>query len=420
MVLHRFDDRHIGLTTSRNARADLFIKQHQTEDFAMKMFATAFLLVLSLCADEALACTTFCLKGKGEVLFGRNYDWMIGDALLTVNKRGVSKVATGEMAAAQNTAKWVSKYGSVTFNQYGRENPTGGMNEAGLVVELMWLDETQWPKANNRPVVGTLEWIQYQLDTSATVDDVIKNSDKVRIASDVKVHYLVNDKAGNSAAIEYINGALTMHSGDKLPVPALANDTYDKSLAYSKTKSADEAKSERSLDRFTRAAKSVKEFEAQPKTEQQAIDYAFSTLADVAQKGYTQWSIVYDQQRGKIYFRTLKNSNLRSVDTKSFDYSCGSAVKIYDLSTADSGDITAKFGDYNVAANRGLIERSFTGTPFLKSVPAGARDILAAYPDSFTCSLPAEKIPAQKGNKDSIGLSLLTPPIFYFIDLLMG
>jgi hypothetical protein len=34
--------------------------------------------------------------------------------------------------------------------------------------------------------------------------------------------------------------------------------------------------------------------------------------------------------------------------------------------------------------------------------------------------LPAEKIPAQKGNKDSIGLSLLTPPIFYFIDLLMG
>ena len=34
-------------------------------------------------------------------------------------------------------ASWVSKYGSVTFNQYGRELPTGGMNEAGLVVETI-------------------------------------------------------------------------------------------------------------------------------------------------------------------------------------------------------------------------------------------------------------------------------------------
>jgi penicillin V acylase-like amidase (Ntn superfamily) len=28
----------------------------------------------------------------------------------------------------------------VTFNQYGRNFPSGGMNEAGLVIELMWLE----------------------------------------------------------------------------------------------------------------------------------------------------------------------------------------------------------------------------------------------------------------------------------------
>src|ERR1700755_3020224 len=103
-------------------------------------FLTSFVL-LNLFLIDGLACTTFCLKNKGEVLFGKNYDWNIGDGLIFVNKRGVSK----EGAADKNAARWVSKYGSVTFNQYGRENPSGGMNEAGLVIELMWLEWTKYP-----------------------------------------------------------------------------------------------------------------------------------------------------------------------------------------------------------------------------------------------------------------------------------
>ena len=84
-------------------------------------------LVLVSFPISPLGCTTFCLVGKGEVLFGRNYDWIIGDGLVMINKRGVVKTAT--VVESNNVAKWVSKYGSVTFNQYGRENPAGGMNE---------------------------------------------------------------------------------------------------------------------------------------------------------------------------------------------------------------------------------------------------------------------------------------------------
>ena len=143
----------------------------------MKKLTTGIVSVLALLClslSQTFACTTFCLKKNGEVLFGKNYDWMIGDGLVFVNKRGVAKVSNeGNLT---NPAKWVSKYGSVTFSQYGRENPSGGMNEAGLVIELMWLDETQYPKVDARPTVGTLEWIQYQLDSSATVEEVIANS----------------------------------------------------------------------------------------------------------------------------------------------------------------------------------------------------------------------------------------------------
>src|SRR5262249_50326576 len=129
------------------------------------------LLQLSVFTANSLGCTTFCLKNRGEVLFGKNYDYMINDGLVIVNKRGVAKTSVAD--SEKNPATWISKYGSVTFNQYGRENPMGGMNEAGLVIELMWLDEAKYPAHDQREVVDVLEWIQYHLDTAATTGEVL-------------------------------------------------------------------------------------------------------------------------------------------------------------------------------------------------------------------------------------------------------
>lgn len=345
--------------------------------------ALSFLVVISLFNAEIFACTTFCLKNNGEVLFGKNYDWMIGDGMIFVNKRGIEKSAM--VSGNETAARWVSKYGNVTFNQYGKDNPSGGMNEAGLVVELMWLDDTEYPKTDARPVIDVLEWIQYQLDISANVEEVVKNAEAVRIASPVKLHYLVNDKAGNSATIEFLNGNTVAHTGEKLAVSTLANDTYEKSLNYSKTVAPEKAKTESSFDRFIRAADKTKKFADKPKTEAESVNYAFEILSNVAQKKTTQWSIVYDQKRAKIHFRSMQSAAIKIIDTKSFDYSCGNAVKIFDVNSKESGDVTAKFSDYTRQANRDLIERSFRGTPFLKAVPASRLDEIAQFPESFVC-----------------------------------
>lgn len=381
-------------------------------------FALSFLLLSASFISEARACTTFCLKNKGEILFGKNYDWMIGDGLVFVNKRGVSKISTGENIA--NPAKWVSKYGSVTFNQYGWENPMGGMNEAGLVIELMWLDETSYPKTDSRPTLDVLEWIQFQLDTSATLEEVLKNSETVRIASDTPLHYLVNDRNGNTASVEFLDGKLVAHTGEKLPVSALANDTYERSWSYAK-ETADFGgsralpKSENSLDRFTRAAQKTKEFEKQPKTEKEAVDYAFDILASVAQRFGTQWSIVYDQKRGKIYFRSRQSSGVKSIDIKSFDFGCGSKVKIFDINSKETGDVAAKFSDYTRAANRDLIERSYNGTDFLKDVSAKMRDFYADYPENFACARKTEQKTEQKPDAKSRTAALPSNfDMFYF------
>lgn len=362
----------------------------------------SILILCSLSVSEIFACTTFCLKNRGEVLFGKNYDWMIGDGLVFVNKRGVSKVSA-DREEAQNPAKWTSRYGSVTFNQYGRESPMGGMNEEGLVIELMWLDEARYPKVGAHPTVDVLEWIQYHLDTAASVKEIIENAEKVRIYSEIPLHYLASDKNGNAATIEFLDGKLVAHSGEKLPVSTLANDTYEKSLNYSKTIETEKAKTESSLDRFTRAAQKTKEFERQPKTEQEAVKYAFDILADVAQTNTTQWSIVYDQRRGKIYFRTKQSPQIKSVDTKSFDYSCGSAVKIFDINAnASEEDVTAKFVNYTREANRDLIERSFVGTPFLKDTPATAKDYFASYAENFACDVKSKTAELKSGIESKI------------------
>lgn len=350
----------------------------------MKKAACSVFALACILLNQTFACTTFCLRGNGEVLFGRNYDWDIGDALIFVNKRGVTKVASIDDSA--KPAKWVSKYGSVTFNQYGRENPTGGMNEVGVVVEQMWLDETVYSKDQSLSTIGTQEWIQYVLDTSASTAEAIKNAGLVRIVSDVKVHYLISDKTGNTAAVEFVNGKMVVHTGDNLLVPTLTNDTYENSIKYQRTTAVEKAASAGSLDRFVRAAQKTDGFARQPRSGPEAVNYAFEVLTDVTQHPGTVWTIVYDIKRSWIYFRTAQSPQIKSIDTKVFDYGCGTAVKMFDINAKESGDVTAKFTDYTRKANRDLIDRSFNGTSFLKDLPPMARFFVASYPEGFKCS----------------------------------
>lgn len=346
--------------------------------------STVFIFTLLISTPAAFACTTFCLKNSGEVLFGKNYDWSLGDGIIFVNKRGMEKMSSVDNE--KNVAKWTSKYSSVTFNQYGWEQPSGGMNETGVVIELMWLDDAKYPKADARPALGVLDWIQFQLDTSGSTAEVIRNSENVRIASQIPLHYLVSDRGGNAATIEFLDGKLVAHTGTELPIATLTNDTYKRSMKYAATNDVNTTRSVNSLDRFARTADRTKQFAGKPLSEKQAIDYAFETLANAAQPGYTQWSIVYDQKRMKIHFRTKDRPVIKTIDTKFFDQGCVSPVMMFDMNSELEGDISPQFKPYERAANRSLIERSYNGTDFLQKVPDKQRDADAEFPERFTCS----------------------------------
>lgn len=342
-------------------------------------------LVLMLPALQPEACTTFCYADGGTLVFGRNYDWNVADGLVLVNKRGVAKRAMVEGAAA----RWTSRFGSITFNQYGREFPTGGMNERGLVVELMWLDETQYPKDDGRGALPTLQWIQYQLDNAATVDDVLKSDRVVRIASggSARIHFLVADANGGVAAIEFLDGKRVAHRGKELPFPVLTNDTYERSVQHARGSARSGSPRQGSLERFVRAAR----YEKKAATPQAAVRSAFAVLDDVAQGAHTKWSIVYDLKDRRAFFRTLAARDVRWIDLDALDFNCGTPVAMLDVNAAFSGDVAPRFTPYRAAANRSLVHAAFNQTPFLNDVPMEARDALARYPESTACERAANQ-----------------------------
>ena len=340
-------------------------------------------LVLLLLASSraAYSCTAFCLLDRGRPVIARNYDWHISDALVITNKRNVSKIAL----TWDQPAKWTSDYGSVTFNQYGREFPCGGMNEAGLVVTVLWLSETDYPRPDDRPSVSTSQWVQYQLDTSATVGDVLASDKQIRIqpVSGTRVHYFVADKKGGCAVIEFLNGQMVAHTADSLPVRAVANSVYGESLdnlkdyqGFGGIRPIDQRAKRQ---RFLHAAELVRAYGAQTSTS--VVEYAFQALDAVAQGSHTKWSIVYEPTKSTINFRTRDARSVRSIHLARLDFSPDTPVKILDIDKDLDGDVTAEFVDYTLQRNRDLIRRCFSKTGMLQGFPKILLELIAMYPD---------------------------------------
>ena len=352
-----------------------------------RVVATA--LSVLLFAAAALSCTSFYIYADDEAVVGKSYDWSTSVGLVVVNKRGIAKEA---MVGDERPARWTSTYGSVTFNQYGREMPLGGINEVGLVVEVLWLDESAYPTPDERPALGCLQWVQYALDTCASAAEAVATLEEVRVADDdtARVHYFVADAAGGCAVVEFIEGKAVTSIGDvDMPVRALANNTYDESLSFlsmyeQKEGPPEDIAGDGSLERFSRAAIAATNFDTAFLDSATTADYAAGVLDGVAMPDYSQWRIVYDVAGGVVYFRTRENMDPRWLEAEAFDYSPATPVKIFDMNAEGGGDVTEKFVDYTYEANRALIDASFAGTEFLKEVPEEAREGLARYPETGT------------------------------------
>lgn len=327
-----------------------------------------------------LACTTFCLSDGSHHLIGKSYDWNMEQALVIANPRGLHKRALLLGGKNDRPAEWDAKFASITFNQYGRDVPNGGMNEAGLVVEVMWLDSTRVPAPDKRPAVGELGWIQMQLDTRATVAEMVGAAQQVRVAPiGGKVHYMACDATGACATFENLDGKMVVTHGRDLVSKVLTNDTYQDSRAALAEHHGEKApRGTSSLDRFVRAASLI----ASGKPDRKA---ALAVLDSVRQGSYSKWNIVYDPMALRIVFRTASKPALKEIDLKALAGDCKREARMLDMATTAKGDVTAKFTAYTFAANKKLVETSLA--PVAKTLPKGAAWLVAGYPATARCTV---------------------------------
>jgi penicillin V acylase-like amidase (Ntn superfamily) len=344
--------------------------------------ALTITVVLATLSFEARPCTTFCIRNAGQLVFGKNFDFYTGVGHVVVNKRNLQKHSYD--LPPEKRMEWISKYGSITFNQVGKEFPYGGINERGLVIEIMWLDDTKYPDIDKRSGLVELQWIQYQLDNSATIEDIIASDSFLRISnlSLAPVHFLACDSKGNVATIEYINGKMVYRTGATLPVCALANNTYDQSVSYSKSLANPKTKefTKGSNDRFAQAATMVQDYKGGD-----VIDYSFNILDRVAQGNFTRWSIVYDIRNMTIHYKTQTNRETRVLNVGDFDFSCDKPSLYIDIDE-NFKDETSGFRPYSREKNLQMIDKAFSQVDFLQSTPKEERETLARYPDTMKCN----------------------------------
>lgn len=348
-----------------------------------------------LYAESAQPCSSFTLPRSSYGVIGKSYDWYLGHGEILQNKKGILK-KTLRLKSTDVETQWISQYGSLTFNQHGYGFPLGGMNQAGLVVEILWLDKTKYPDPDRRPSFNELQWIQYQLDRFSSVEEVVRNAPKIRVDGiAAPVHYFVCDQSNRCATIEYLRKKLVIHTGKNLKYPALTNHPYRNSLSWLGVYrffriSQWLPSSLGSRRRFFTIAEGAAQFNPSS-APADAVDFAFDLLSDVhvplpgqsPTEFGSRWNIVYDTQSSWVYFRKAGMGTLvRSMHLDSMDWNCSAKERGGPLSQSVdrrlAGDQSTAFFPLDDQVNRKMINQSLRlFRP--NQLPPGLGNVLANY-----------------------------------------
>ena len=298
----------------------------------------AILLLTILIYQLSTACSAFFFSGDNKIL-AKNFDWRADQGYLIKNNRGQQKFAY--RFRGNDVAEWTSKFGSVTFNQIGKEFPYGGINDQGLVIEQLWLGSTEYQDNKNK-TISELEWIQYQLDQYSSVDEVIKNVNNLTIKPIAKIHYFLADKNGVSAVIDFVNGKVKIDR-QQTKLQVITNETSEDSKKYFELHKNIDPNSRSPFDRYSILRNNLK-------IENLSISNSFEKLKLVKEDepNYkTYWSIVYDIEKLEFYFKSIENSNIKKVSLADFNFDKNSKAE-FSLINSDQVNFQPYSGTENI------------------------------------------------------------------------
>ena len=292
-----------------------------------------FSLILSVGLwNPSEACTRVVYKGpQNTVLTARSMDWRDEiPANLWVLPKGIDR--TGQ--TGPKSIKWTSKYGSLISSSWDIAS-ADGMNEKGLVANLLWLGESQYPKFDpkgSKKGLAISLWAQYYLDNFATVKEAVDFSRKEPfvVVSDyipgterfTTIHLSISDASGDNAVFEYINGKLVIHHDPSYTVMTnspvfeeqLALNNYWKGIPGTVMLPG----TNRAADRFVRASYYINAIPQTADT-RTAVASVFSVIRNCSVPygitsptepniSSTRWRSVSDQKNLVYYFESITNS----------------------------------------------------------------------------------------------------------------
>lgn len=198
------------------------------------------ILFVGCVLSTSFACTRILWnENPFGVLAARSMDWPEStEPVLWFLPRGMDRDGAKcgrETVVKENPLRWSSKYASLITSIYG-VGSVDGMNEKGLGGHLLYLAKTDFGARDpKKKGVSAILWLQYVLDQAATVNEalaLLKNVQPVMIQAhghDATIHLALEDKSGDSAIIEYINGKPKVHHGRQYTI--MTNDPpYDDQL----------------------------------------------------------------------------------------------------------------------------------------------------------------------------------------------
>lgn len=318
------------------------------------LYSMVFMITLfGVSVNHLNACTRVVYQGDNNMIItGRTMDWKEDTrSNIWIFPRGMER--NGEVG--KDPMRWKSKYGSVITSAYDICS-TDGMNEKGLVANLLWLAESSYPQWNGeRPALSIAAWVQYMLDNFATVDEAVAEVEKntFDVVSDMMpdgtrmatLHLSISDATGDNAIFEYVDGKLDIHHSKAYQVMTnspvfdqqLALDDYWKNIGGTTFLPG----TNRAADRFVRASFYIN---AIPKTEdtRTALASVFSVIRntsvpfgistpDQPNISSTRWRTVSDQKDKVYYFESTLYPNVFWIDFKDVDFSEKAPVKKLNL-----------------------------------------------------------------------------------------
>lgn len=334
-------------------------------------------LLLGFGAVNVNACTRSLYTGSEQtIITGRSMDWSEDmRSNLWVLPRGIQR--NGEAGAG--TPQWTSKYGSVVASVYDIAS-ADGMNEKGLVMNMLYLVESDYGKSSSNPPISVSLWGQYALDNFATVTEAVEAMQATPfqiIAPSLpngtasQVHLSLSDPTGDSAIFEYIDGKLMVHHDKKYNVMT-NSPIYSKQLALNEYWQSIGGTvflpgTNRAADRFARASflidaipQALDEHYIQGVPEHSYANQAVASVLSVMRAvsvplgittpnapniASTIWRTVSDQKNLVYYFDSSTRPNTFWVSLKNLNFNADAPVMKLALDEGQvySGDVAKQF-----------------------------------------------------------------------------